>query len=110
MKKQNTEEHVAKKETFPRIPQVDKKWQSMEMVVTGRERKATYCILYNMCMYCEWEATYLSPIDKIPDNPTCPHKRRKARYLLEKSYKTIKQSADKPMTISWYILFQMNVK
>ena len=45
--------------------------------------------MYNMFMYCEWEATYLSPIDKIPDNPTCPHKRRKARYLLEKSYKTI---------------------
>ena len=42
---QNTEEHVAKKETFPRIPQVDKKWQSMEMVVTGREREATSCIV-----------------------------------------------------------------
>ena len=56
--------------------------------------------MYNMCLYCEWEATYLSPIDKIPDNPTCPHKRRKARYLLEKSYKTMTQSANKPMTIS----------
>ena len=54
-------------------------------IVSGRP----HIVLYNMFMYCEWEATYLSPIDKIPDNPTCPHKRRKARYLLEKSYKTI---------------------
>ena len=45
VKKQNTEEHVVKKETFLRIPQVDKKWQSMEMVVTGREKEAAYCIV-----------------------------------------------------------------
>ena len=62
-------------------------------IVRGRP----HVVLYNMCMYCKWEATYLSPIDKIPDNPTCPHKRRKARYLLEKSYKTTKQSANKPI-------------
>ena len=87
---------------FLRWTKSDRAWRWWWL--EGRERP--HIVMYNMCMYCEWEATYLSPIDKIPDNPTCPHKRRKARYLLEKSYKTMKQSANKPMTIR----FQMNVK
>ena len=99
---------LQRKRLFPeflRWTKSDRAWRWWWLGGRGRP----HVVLYKMCMYCQWEATYLSPIDKIPDNPTCPHKRRKARYLLEKSYKTMGQTANKPMTISWYIRFQMKV-